>query len=70
MLAAQLVAAQSVLAVSNTTYFVAGLLLLPSQNVSVRAASGASRSRSVATVAPSGTRAIAARAAATCGPRL
>ena len=47
-------------------YWVTGLPLFPIQNVSVRAASGASRSSVVCTVAPSGTTAIAASAAATC----
>src|SRR6202008_560357 len=52
---------------SKTTYCVAGLPGLPIQNVSVRAASGASRLSVVWTVAPSGPRAIAASAADTCG---
>ena len=52
---------------SKTMYSVAGLPLLPIQKVSVRAASGASRSSVVVTVAPSGTLAIAALASATCG---
>src|ERR1700761_3622965 len=47
-------------------YWVAGLPAVPIQNVSVLAASGASRSSVVCTVAPSGTTAIAASAAATC----
>src|ERR1700722_19679673 len=47
-------------------YWVAGLPGFPIQNVSVRAAKGASRSVVVVTVAPSGTTAIAASAAATC----
>src|ERR1700755_2933511 len=48
-------------------YWVAGLPGLPIQNVSVRAASGASRPSVVCTVASSGTLAIAALSAATCG---
>jgi hypothetical protein len=52
---------------SKTMYRVAGFPLLPIQNVSVRAASGASMSRVVVTVEPSGTCAIAASAAAMCG---
>src|ERR1700677_632429 len=48
-------------------YEVSGFPELPIQNVSVRAASGASRSSVVVTVTPSGTRAIAASAASTWG---
>src|ERR1700751_5429986 len=48
-------------------YWVAGLFGFPIQNVSVRADSGASRPSVVWTVAPSGTRAIAALSAATSG---
>src|ERR1700751_4786454 len=48
-------------------YWVAGLFGFPIQNVSVRADSGASRPSVVCTVAPSGTWAIAALSAATCG---
>src|ERR1700761_5740434 len=46
---------------SKTTYCVSGLPAFATQNASVRAASGASRSSMVVTVAPSGTTAPADR---------